>query len=365
MFYRRLKCTCVLLLLIALGATGLHYWFATAPATPKLPIMNDEPAPAERNPMATRVQGGRDTPWLDVAEPGLDEALLLQEEAFQAQLAQWLASLNEATQWPHQLAAVLVEKDVASQFVRLQQLLQQAPHHPLLNVTLIELCIVHPQPEVCDASRQASFVWLAGDNGSVQDLHALYALQLGDEAEALAAVHAAAHSAYSHHYSAQYMAALAQSMTEFGIEARSLSGLEALIGYESVRPKPQATGLVHACRERMANEQWRAACLARGRSLMQTTSSLLARGVGIALAEQMAQDGTRYSQEKALLQQDISQLGNSLTGQSFAERWAAKQQQWRMNEAQWQQFLLLFEYQGEQAAFVYLGELLAAANAKR
>lgn len=185
------------------------------------------------------------------------------------------------------------------------------------------------------------------DNAVVDDFLAEHAYRAGDTEKALEHFQNAGQATQNNAYQAKYLDLIGDVYLRRN-GYLTVTEYVDIVGFRAAQPVPNVGFASEVCRDNADNNDWQSACAARGTVMFNHGETLFDRAVGAQLVARYAQGKTgRYrdniKQDEATLMALSEQLESKFTTSGTM-----------IDRAVWQEYIAIYEQEGELAALQYL-----------
>ncbi|MCP8898138.1 hypothetical protein [Gilvimarinus xylanilyticus] len=188
---------------------------------------------------------------------------------------------------------------------------------------------------------------LAPDNAVVDDLLAEHAYREGNTAKALEHFQNAGQATQNNAYQAKYLDLIGDVYLRRN-GYLTVTEYVDIVGFRAAQPVPNLGFVGEVCRENVDNNAWQSACSARGNVMFNHGETLLDRAVGARLVTSYGQGKTdRYRDNIKQNETTLSALSEQLESKITTSGTM-------IDRAVWQEYISIYEREGELAALQYL-----------
>lgn len=271
---------------------------------------------------------------------------------FEQAFDQWLAYIQTSTHPADQIARVIYQKDAEKNIADLKALLEADPQNPLLHYLLAQNCARTFISSICKPVRESALAIFAADNGVVADLEFVEVLQQGKLSAAMTILNEANHASYTNNFEGEKFKALAESLELAGIK-HDLSMVTAIEGLLAAGVDTTYSSLLKTCKQQ-TYRAWQDACYTRGEALAERATSRYLKEAGLSMMGNT--DRNKEPLYTTLQLQIHTQIENLVNAIPLWD--SARATGFQFNNAQWEEFLLLYQTQGDIAAKTYIVSLI-------
>jgi len=271
---------------------------------------------------------------------------------FEQAFDQWLAYIQTSTRPADQIARVIYQKDAEKNIAYLKVLLEADPQNPLLHYLLAQNCARKFISSVCKPVRESALAIFAADNGVVADLEFVEVSQQAKLSAAMTILNEANHASYTNNFDGEKFKALAESLELAGIK-HDLSMVIAIEGILAAGVDTTYSNLLKTCKQQ-TYRAWQDACYTRGEALAERSTSRYLKEVGLSMMGNTDRNKEPlYATLQLQMHTQLENLNNAVP------LWdSARATGFQFNNAQWEEFLLLYQTQGDIAAKTYILNLI-------
>lgn len=265
------------------------------------------------------------------------------EEAFEDELTQYLADSAN----PNEMLALMLMRipSNSEEVARLRELIHQTSEKALA-LYLLAQSSVEGAPVITPQELEM-LKSLAPDNAVVDDVLAEHAYGSGDASQALEHFQNAANATSNNAYQVKYLEMIGDVYLD---RHGYLTGNEfrEILGISAAQTVPGLSFVHKACYENALDATWQSACAKRADVLFRQGETLVDRAVGARLALDFGDtDAARYSEYIQRGQSELVALSEALNEKITVSGGI-------INRELWQEYIALYEQEGQLAALRFL-----------